>query len=62
MKAKEIRDKSDDELVQLLREQEEELFNLRSAKSTGQLDKPHRFKKAHKTIARIKTILNERSK
>lgn len=60
MKIKELRDKSEDELIQLLRESEEELFNLRSAKSTGQLDKPHRFKEVRKRIARIKTIFNER--
>lgn len=62
MRIKELKDKSNDELSQLLREQEEELFNLRSAKNTGQLDKPHKFKKVRKTIARIKTIFNERSK
>lgn len=61
MKIKELRDKSEDELTQLLRELEEELFNLRSRKTTAQLDKPHKFKEVHKTIARIKTIFNERA-
>lgn len=60
MKVKELRDKSEEELTQLLRELEEELFNLRSRKATGQLDKPHKFKEVRKTIARIKTIFNER--
>ena len=59
MKVKELRDKSEEELNQLLRELEEELFNLRSRKATGQLDKPHRFKEVRKTVARIKTIFNE---
>lgn len=59
IKIKELRDKSIDELKQQLQELQEELFNLRSRRSTGQLEKPHRFNEARKTIARIKTILNE---
>ena len=62
VKIKELRDKSEDELTQLLQELEEELFNLKSRKATGQLDKPHKFREVHKTIARIKTIFNERSR
>ena len=61
MKIKEIRDKSKEELIQLLKESEEQLFNLRSSKSTGQLDKPHKFRDLKNSIARIKTVLNERS-
>lgn len=59
MKIKEVRDKSKDELEQELRELNAELFNLRSKKITGQLDKPHKFKEIKKTIARIKTIFAE---
>lgn len=62
MKIKELRDKSEDELKQDLRELTAELFNLRSRKVTGQLDKPHKFKDVRKTIARIKTIFSERNK
>jgi len=62
MKIKELRDKSEDELVQILKDTQEELFNLRSRKATAQLDKPHRFKEVQKTIARIKTVFSERSK
>lgn len=61
MKVKEVRDKSDEELAHELRELNAELFNLRSRKVTGQLDKPHRFKDVKKTIARIKTVFKERS-
>lgn len=60
MKIKEVRDKTNEELAQELRELSTELFNLRSRKITGQLDKPHRFKEIRKTIARIKTIFRER--
>ncbi len=58
MKIKELRDKSNEELKHELRELNAELFNLRSRKSTGQLDKPHRLREVRKTIARIKTILS----
>lgn len=60
MKIRELRDKSNEELVHELRELNSELFNLRSRKTTGQLDKPHRFMEVRKTIARIKTIFKER--
>lgn len=60
MKVKEVRDKTNEELAQELRELSTELFNLRSRKITGQLDKPHRFKEIRKTIARIKTVFRER--
>lgn len=60
MKIKELRDKSNEELVHELRELNSELFNLRSRKATGQLDKPHRFREVRKTIARIKTIFKEK--
>lgn len=62
MKIKEVRDKSNEELAHELRELNAELFNLRSRKVTGQLDKPHKFKEVRKTIARIKTVFKERSK
>lgn len=58
MKIKELRDKSNEELAHELRELTAELFNLRSRKATGQLDKPHRFREVRKTIARIKTIFS----
>lgn len=60
MKIKELRDKSDEELAHELRELNAELFNLRSRKVSGQLDKPHKFKEIRKTIARIKTIEKDR--
>lgn len=61
MNATELRQKSTDELRQeldgLLREQ----FNLRMQKGTGQLSRPDRVKKVRRDIARIKTVLNEKS-
>jgi large subunit ribosomal protein L29 len=60
MKPSEIRQLSDEEIKQRIKELEEELFNLRFQKALGQLEKPHRFKMICKDIARMKTILRER--
>ena len=60
MKIKEFRDKSNDELTHEVRDLRAEMFNLRSRKATGQLDKPHRFKEIRRSIDRIETIFKER--
>ncbi|WP_028991965.1 50S ribosomal protein L29 [Thermoanaerobacter thermocopriae] len=60
MKAKEIRELTNEELLQKLSELKTELFNLRFQLATGQLDNPMRIRDVRKTIARIKTILRER--
>jgi large subunit ribosomal protein L29 len=60
MKAKEIRDMTDDELKLKLNSLKEELFNLRFQVATGQLDNPMRIKDVRRSIARILTILRER--
>ncbi|HEC29134.1 MAG TPA: 50S ribosomal protein L29 [Gammaproteobacteria bacterium] len=61
MKASDLRQKSDTELTKelsgLLREQ----FNLRMQQGTGQLARPDQMKKVRRNIARIKTVLNEKS-
>jgi len=59
MKASELKAKSEaelrEELMSLLREQ----FNLRMQKGTGQMSRPHLFKRVRRDIARVKTVLNE---
>lgn len=60
MKVKDIRDLADMELTQKLSELKIELFNLRFAHATNQLDNPIRLRDVKKTIAKIKTILKER--
>lgn len=60
MKAKEIRDMTNDELQLKLTSLKEELFNLRFQLATGQLDNPMRVKDVRLGIARVKTILRER--
>lgn len=46
------------ELVELRREQ----FNLRMQRATGQLGTPARFKELRRDIARIETIMVEKSR
>lgn len=60
MKAKELREKSTEELQKELLSILRELFNLRVQKGSGQPPKPHLFKKAKLNIARIKTVLKEK--
>ncbi len=60
MKAKELRDLTQDELNNKIIELKEELFNLRFQLATGQLENPVRIREVRKTIARTQTILRER--
>ncbi|MGE0080810.1 MAG: 50S ribosomal protein L29 [Thiohalomonadaceae bacterium] len=61
MKAKDIRQKSVQELEQELIGLRREQFNLRMQKGMGQLSQSHRVQAVRKDIARIKTILNEKA-
>lgn len=56
----ELRELSDVELRTRLRENKEELFNLRVQSATGQLDNNRRLKTVRGDIARIYTIMRER--
>lgn len=60
MRAKEIRDRSDDELRKSLSDLEEQLFKLRFQKSTGQIENPQKIREVRKDIARVQTVINER--
>jgi large subunit ribosomal protein L29 len=59
-RAAELRELSDDELENRLRESREELFNLRFQHVTGQLDNYARLGQVRKDIARILTLLRAR--
>ena len=61
MKATDIRTKSDDELKAQLIDLRKESFNLRFQAASGQLENTARKTQVRKDIARIKTILGERS-
>ncbi|GAA1508725.1 50S ribosomal protein L29 [Dactylosporangium maewongense] len=60
IKATELRELSDESLVEKLREAKAELFNLRVQSATGQLDNHGRLQIIRKDIARIYTIMRER--
>ncbi len=60
VKAKELRELTDNELQEKLSNFKEELFNLRFQLATRQLDNPMRLREVRKSIARIKTVLHER--
>ena len=61
MKASELRSKSADDLNKELLELRKEQFNLRMQRGTGQLESPARFKVVRKDIARIKTVMNDKT-
>ena len=60
MKAKELHQMSEGELLIKEKELDEELFNLRFQHATGQLDNVMRIPQVKRDIARLKTILRER--
>ena len=60
MKVKEIRDLTTEQIVAKIKENKEELFNLRFQQATGNLEKPSRIRDLRHDIARLKTVLRER--
>ena len=60
MKATEIRQMTDAELNEKLRDLKAELFNLRFQHAINQLDNPSRLNAVKKDIARVKTVLREK--
>ena len=61
MKPNELRDMSVDDLESRLAELTEERFRLRFRSATESIENPMRFRAIRRDIARIKTILKERS-
>jgi large subunit ribosomal protein L29 len=61
VKASELRDLSDDELVAKARELRDELFNTRIRKTTGQLENTAKLRTLRRDIARAETVLRERA-
>ena len=61
MKASDVRAKTLDEMNDDLAALKKEQFNLRFQKATGQLEKTARVKEVRRDIARIRTIIAERS-
>jgi len=62
MTTNELRDKSIDELSTRERELREQLFKLRFQRATGRMENPMKIREVRREIARIKTLLGERSR
>ena len=58
----ELKSRTDDQLVEQLAELKREQFNLRFQAATNQIEKPSRVREVRRTIARIRTLQNERAR
>jgi large subunit ribosomal protein L29 len=61
MKPQQIRELGTDELKGKEKELQEQLFRLRFQKSLGQLDNALKLREVRRDIARLKTVLREKS-
>lgn len=60
MKLSQLREKSQEELLQEVQELSQELFKLRFRHATHQLEDSSQLREVKRNIARVKTILRER--
>jgi large subunit ribosomal protein L29 len=60
MKAKEIREMSDEAILDAIEDQKLAMFNLRFQRATGQLEDTNTPQRVRRDLARLKTILRER--
>ena len=60
MRARDLRDLTDEELEEKMGETRKELFNLRFQSATGALENSARLRSAKREIARILTVRVER--
>jgi large subunit ribosomal protein L29 len=60
VKTNEIRKMTTDEINTKIKELKKELLDLRMKQATGTLEKTHLIDEKRKTVARLKTILNEK--
>jgi len=62
MKIQELRNLPREELLQKEKSLKEELFKLNMQRYSGRVEKPHIFSLIKRDIARIQTILREKTK
>ena len=62
MKIKEIRDLSCEELAARKHQLREESFHLRIQQQSGQLEKPSQIHAIRREVARLETVLNEKTR
>lgn len=58
--AADFRQKTDDELMDQLRDLKREQLNLRFQRASGQLESTSRVREVRRDIARINTVISER--
>ncbi|MEP2639343.1 MULTISPECIES: 50S ribosomal protein L29 [Rhodobacterales] len=61
MNAKELHDKTPDQLREELANLKKEQFNLRFQQATGQLENASQLRTARRNAARVKTVLNQKA-
>ena len=61
MKAKEVKEMTNEELAAKLAELKGELFNLRFQNAINQLENPHKITEVKHDIARVMTVLREKN-
>ena len=61
MRAEKIREMNAEDLKGKAKELQEQLFRLRFQKSLGQLDNALKLREVRRDIARVKTVLREKS-
>ena len=61
MKATELKNMTSAELTSKLKELKSELLNLRFQNAINQLENPHKIEETKKDIARVMTVLRQKS-
>jgi large subunit ribosomal protein L29 len=61
LKARDLREQPSEELEKLMEDLQEQLFKLRFQKATGQMDDVHKIANVRKDLARVITVIKEKS-
>lgn len=62
MDAKDLREKTPDELREQLLQLKKEAFNLRFQRATGAMENTARVRQVRRDVARVLTVLNEKAR
>jgi large subunit ribosomal protein L29 len=62
MKAEDARAMTEDQIKDEILNLKKEKFNLRFQRASNQLEKPSRVREVRRDIARLKTVLNQKTK
>ena len=60
-KIADLRSQTQDQLAEQLLNLKKEQFNLRFQKATGQLENTHRVRQVRRTVARVMTLLKQKT-